>query len=176
MDRTFPVAGRDELRGLRHVFTTRSSRSLLNGHLWLSIATKPARSTFSRVQRLTCVLGVLFTATLVNIWNFSFKAIAADGADTDDAIFLKFRSFSVTSYSVTMGIISALITVPVNVLVVIFFSSRRLRPSKKPLNTIDKFKVPEKFRLFKTEDEMDDNEERQQKLEKSRFLRYFRYQ
>ena len=45
----------------------------------------------------------------------------------DDPVLLKIGSISVSNYSLAMGIISALIAVPVNILIVIIFSKRRIR-------------------------------------------------
>ena len=152
---------------------TRSSRSLLNGHLWFSIITKPARSTFTRVQRLTCVLGILFTAMLANIWNFSNRALAGDDGEAD-ALLVKVGSYSLTTYSLTMGIISALITIPVNILIVAIFSNRRLRVSKSAIETTDKYKVSEKELVIKSLEEMDEDEEIDKKMGNSGYLRYLR--
>ena len=118
------VSGREEMRGFHHVFWTRAKQGLIDGHLWLSVVTKPGLSQFTRVQRLTCIIAILFTTMLTNIMNFSSKL---DMSEEDDPILLKIGTIRVSNYSLMMGIISSLIALPVNLLIVVIFSKRRLR-------------------------------------------------
>ena len=163
VDRIIPVSGREELRGFQHVFWTRSTKSLVDGHLWFSVITKPARSRFSRVQRLTSVLTVLFTTMLSNIISFNWRT---NMDPNEENIMFKLGTVSVTSFSITMGVISAVIAIPVNLLIVILFTKRRIRP--RNTNMEDVMKTTERFRILsakqknvtkKTEDEEDDDED-----------------
>ena len=49
-----------------HNFT----RDMNDGHLWFSVAGRPARSPFTRVQRLSCCLTLLYSTMLTNIMFF----------------------------------------------------------------------------------------------------------
>ena len=124
-----PVAGSLERRQFGHVFETNSQKSLLDGHLWFSVATKHPRTPFSRVQRLTCVLAVLFTAMLANILLFTYQN-TTDVNDTEPLV--KIGPIRVTGFAITMGVIAALITLPVNMFIVMCFSGRNLRPPRHP--------------------------------------------
>jgi len=49
-----------------HLFSKKGKQGMTDDHLWFSVLTRPARSRFSRVQRLSCCLCLLFTAMLAN--------------------------------------------------------------------------------------------------------------
>lgn len=51
----------------KYNFVIKSTQDLRDGHIWLSIFSKPANSSFTRVQRLTCCLTLLLTTMLTNI-------------------------------------------------------------------------------------------------------------
>ncbi len=161
MERIVPVSGREELRGFNHVFWTRSTKNLVDGHLWFSVVTKPIRSRFTRVQRLTCVLTVLFTTMLTNIYNFNARTyMEAD----DDVVLLKLGTIKISSFSINMGIISALISVPVNIIIVMLFTKRRVRARRVKFvsdeHTTDKYKRIEIERKLKNQEEEDRKYER----------------
>ena len=119
-----PVCGHDELHGVRHVFYTHTTRSLTDEHLWFSLVTKPAHSRFTRVQRLTCILAIFFSAMLVNIWNFSNRLSVSED---DDRVLFTLGTVKVSSYALTMGVVSALLTIPVNVAMLVCFKKRESR-------------------------------------------------
>ena len=125
-----PVCGRDELRGVQHVFYTRTSHSLTDEHLWFSLVTKPVHSRFTRIQRLTCILAIFFSAMLINIWNFSNRLSVNEN---DDPVLFTLGTLKVSSYSLTMGIVSALLTIPVNVVMLVCFKKREPRQKSKKL-------------------------------------------
>ncbi len=63
----------------------------------------------------------------------------------EETVMLKLGSLRVTSYSITMGVISAVIAIPVNVLIVILFSKRKMRVQRmkegESHNTTEKYRV-----------------------------------
>lgn len=131
VERTLPVASQTELRGFKRVFSARSKKNLLDGHLWLSVLTRPPRSRFTCVQRLTCVACVLFCTMLANIFVFNARA-ATDPSGSAYAVLLQVGSYRVTSFSLVAGALSALIVVPVNVLIVALFVHRGYRSAPAP--------------------------------------------
>ena len=129
VDCVCPVAGPAELQQFKHVFEGNSQKKLLDGHLWFSVATKHPRSPFLRIERLTCVLTILFTAMMANILLFTYR----NTSDVNDAKpLIKIGPIRMTSFAITMGIIAALITLPVNMFVVLCFSGRRPRTPRHP--------------------------------------------
>ena len=64
VDRVLPVAGQEEITGFNHLFFSTARKNLTDEHLWISIVSRPTRSTFTRLQRLTCCLVLLFTTMI----------------------------------------------------------------------------------------------------------------
>ena len=60
-----------------------------DGHLWISIFTKPSYSSFSRVERITCCFVLLFISMLLNIFYYGI-----DGESTNEGINLGLIYFS----------------------------------------------------------------------------------
>ena len=107
------AAAKKDLRSFKSIFYSRGAKNLGEAHLYLSLFTKPPQSTFTRCQRLTCCLSILFSAMLVNAMFYR-----SDGDHSD--------SFAVGPVvlswtQIKIGIQSGLIAVPVNVLVVAIF-------------------------------------------------------
>ena len=67
-----PVA--DDLDGFRTIFTSETSQGFAERHLWLSLADRPPRSRFTRVQRVTCVLTLTLTFLAVDILWYALLA------------------------------------------------------------------------------------------------------
>ncbi|KAI8494931.1 hypothetical protein Bbelb_275360 [Branchiostoma belcheri] len=65
-DRILPVAGTENIIGFNHLFFSSSKRNLSDGHLWFSVASRPTRSNFTRTQRLTCCVALLFLTMIAN--------------------------------------------------------------------------------------------------------------
>ena len=59
-------AKKEDLMEFDYVFYQTARRNLYDGHIWLSIFTRPAQSTFTCVQRLTTVLSLLMMTLLAN--------------------------------------------------------------------------------------------------------------
>lgn len=49
-----------------HLFTEKTTKSLSDGHLWFSVIARPPQSRFTRVQRVSCCLCLLFLSMLTN--------------------------------------------------------------------------------------------------------------
>lgn len=118
----FPVATKEELASFSYQFSTRISKSLGDGHLWLSVATRPPHSPFTRVQRVSCCLSVLYCAMVASAMFYQFGA-----KDTSNSY--KFGALRFSIRQLMIGIQSALVIVPLNVLIVTIF--RNVKPPNK---------------------------------------------
>jgi len=49
-----------------HLFSAKGKKGLTDDHLWFSVYGRPVHSPFTRLQRLSCCLCILFTAMLAN--------------------------------------------------------------------------------------------------------------
>ena len=91
----------------------RCSRGFTDGHLWLSVLVKQPRSSFTRAQRTSCCLSVLFSAMLANAMFYRL-----DGTSED---VLQVGPLMVSWRQVIVGIQSAVIVAPINILIVTLF-------------------------------------------------------
>ncbi|XP_068682590.1 polycystin-1-like protein 2 [Montipora foliosa] len=108
-------AEKRELSGFKNLFYSRTASSLGDGHLWLSVFTRPPHNTFTRCQRLTCCLSILFATLITNAMFYQF-----DKAPTDT---FQIGPIKLSWTQIKIGIQSSIIAIPVNVLVVTIFKN-----------------------------------------------------
>ena len=101
---------------------------------------------------------------LTNIYNYN--ANVNKGPD-DDVVLLKLGKLRISSFAIMTGIISALISIPVNIIIVVLFTKRKMRAKKvkdsKEENSLDKYKAKsdgqeEQSKKTSEDDEDDDVE------------------
>ncbi|XP_038069881.1 polycystic kidney disease protein 1-like 2 [Patiria miniata] len=131
IDQTFPAATENELKNFQHLFSTRTIRDMQDGHLWFSIFSRPARSSFTRLQRVSCCLSLLMCVMLTSIM---FYGVPTDPAEQT----MDFGAFRITFTEILIGIESSILSFPINLLIVSIF--RYARPpdegKSKPYKTI----------------------------------------
>ncbi|XP_078692969.1 polycystin-1-like protein 2 [Branchiostoma floridae x Branchiostoma belcheri] len=127
--RLLPESGPDEMKEFRNVFLAKSSRDMNDGHLWFSVAGRPARSPFTRVQRLSCCLTLLYSTMVTNIMFFG------RGDDFDPPEPLRFAGMEINPPmslpQIMIGLQSAAIILPVNLLIVFLFRNSDSKPTKR---------------------------------------------
>ena len=101
---------------LNHV-RTQFARRVVDNHLWMSVFGKPCTNTFTRVQRASCCLSILFS---VMITNAMFYNIGGESEDT-----IRVGPFKFSFKQIIIGVQSGLIVAPVNILVVFIFKSSK---------------------------------------------------
>ena len=101
---------------------SRFGRKIADSHLWMSVFGKACSSTFTRVQRATCCLSVLFSAMIANAMFYDL------GGKSDGAI--QVGPFKFSWRQIVIGVQSGLIIAPVNILIVLLFKSSRPRRKK----------------------------------------------
>ena len=92
---------------------TRWRKGLTETHIWVSVIAKPKRSRFTRVQRASCCLSVLLIAMLANAMFYELNG------KSEHVIQIGPLKFSWRQ--VIIGIESALLVAPVNILIVFLF-------------------------------------------------------
>ena len=105
-----------------HLFGQKASRNMSDEHLWFSVLARPPESRFTRLQRVSCCLVLLFSSMLANAM---FYEKTPDGAGQSS---LEFGPFALTPEQIYVGVISNLVVFPINFLLVFLF--RRTRPRK----------------------------------------------
>ena len=66
IERTIPAATEEDLRDFGHLFISTTKHDMFDGHLWLSVVSRPSRSHFTRVQRLACGASLLYLTMIAN--------------------------------------------------------------------------------------------------------------
>lgn len=122
-------AGKKESLAFRNLFHFRGAKTLGEKHLWLSLFTKAPHNTFTRCQRLSCCLSILFAAMVTNAM-FYKQGIQPEGT-------FKIGPIQLSWTQLKIGLQSGLVSIPVNVLVVAIFRNIKPLPSKENNNNYD---------------------------------------
>jgi polycystin 1L2 len=68
VERRIKTAGHKEKTQLTYLFKKETQSKLSDGHLrWFSLLARPVQSTFSRLDRLTCIFVLMVVSMLANI-------------------------------------------------------------------------------------------------------------
>ena len=106
---------------------SRFGRKIADSHLWMSVFGKACSSTFTRVQRVSCCLSILFSAMIANAMFYNI------GGESAGAI--QIGPFKFSWRQIVVGVQSAIIVAPLNILIVFLFKSSRTKEKKE-----DKYK------------------------------------
>jgi polycystin 1L2 len=66
VDRLISIAGEEDKKQFKYLFNTAKSQDLRDGHLWFSVFLRPPRSRFTRVQRVSSCMALLYLSMLAN--------------------------------------------------------------------------------------------------------------
>ena len=114
---------------------SRFGRKIADSHLWMSVFGKACSSSFTRVQRVSCCLSLLFSAMIANAMFYDL------GGKSDGAI--QVGPFKFSGRQIVIGVQSGLIIAPVNILIVLLFKSSKPRRKKA-----DKYKDIDQAQQF----------------------------
>lgn len=120
VERTVPVYASTEDSGFGTMFSEHARYNVTENHLWLSMFMRPEKSNFTRVQRLSCIVSMLFLAMITNAMFF-------EGASTNtEQSSVNMGSMRLSLKTIYVSAISIVITtIPVAVVGIIF---RKVRP------------------------------------------------
>ena len=121
--RILPIANKEELTNFSQLFSLRAIKGLVDGHIWISIVSRPPTSNFTRVQRLSCALCLLCCTMITSA---TFYNVGGQGPSP---FAIHIGSLVVDLKPFIIGLQSGVIILPVNVLLVQIF--RNLRPKRK---------------------------------------------
>ena len=107
---------------------SRFARKIADSHLWMSVFGKACSSTFTRVQRASCCLSVLFSAMIANAMFYNI------GGESDGAI--QVGPFKFSWRQIVIGVQSGIIIAPINIIIAFLFKSSRPRKKRS-----EKYKV-----------------------------------
>ncbi|XP_067671787.1 polycystin-1-like protein 2 [Haliotis asinina] len=130
IERFIPVSTNEELASFGHIFAFKSRQDLTDGHLWFSVLSRPTWSPFTRVQRLSCCLSLLFTTMVANaMW---YGTTPSQG--TQD---VHLGPFTFSPQELTTSLMMSLIVVPINLLIVTLFRKASPKPPKRSKSSDD---------------------------------------
>lgn len=122
----FPAC-KDEMTQFKRLFNSTMQSNLKDRHLWFSLLSRPVDSRFTLVQRLSCCLSLLCTTMLANAMFYQQTATSSPESS------LTVGPFIFGLREVMVGVISALVIVPVNALIVGIFRNVEAKPSQGEL-------------------------------------------
>ncbi|XP_006888187.1 PREDICTED: polycystic kidney disease and receptor for egg jelly-related protein [Elephantulus edwardii] len=111
LDRTFHAANKEEPLSRKDFFLIRNSYELGKSHMWFSVFSSVVAKPVNRLQRLSCCLAVLLSSLLCNI--MFFNANRKEKLGSKRLYYIRLMM---------IGIESALITVPVQLLLSFLFT------------------------------------------------------
>ncbi|KAK8728348.1 hypothetical protein OTU49_009244 [Cherax quadricarinatus] len=122
IERLLQVAGDDQRKEFMHLFKTTTSRNLTDEHLWFSVFLRPARSRFTRCQRVGACFSLLFLSMLGEaMW---YEKEEEDPSNSG----VQIGPFNMSSTRVFIAIMTNLLRLPASFVIVYIF--RKSRPRK----------------------------------------------
>lgn len=97
VDCLLPVASEADLQDFNYLFVNHSKNKLSDAHIWFSIYAKPPNSSFTRCQRLSVAMSLLFSVMLANV--MFFGAVPAGTPETENNV----QGFKFTWQQVRLG-------------------------------------------------------------------------
>ena len=103
---------------------TNIQKKLFDDHLWLSVGYRSTRSQFTRVQRLSVCLTILFLTMVSNAMWFG------TGDSESKQVAFTFGPISLTIHQLYTSVMSSLIVVPPIILITMIFAKSEAKESK----------------------------------------------
>nr|Q7TN88.1 RecName: Full=Polycystin-1-like protein 2; Short=Polycystin-1L2; AltName: Full=PC1-like 2 protein; AltName: Full=Polycystic kidney disease protein 1-like 2; Flags: Precursor [Mus musculus]AAO32797.1 polycystic kidney disease 1-like 2 [Mus musculus] len=120
LDKVFPVATEQDRKQFSHLFFTKTSTGFQDGHIWYSVFCSATRSSFTRVQRVSCCFSMLLCTMLTSIM---FWGVPKDPAEQK----MDLGKIEFTWQEVMIGLESSILMFPINLLIVQIFRNTRPR-------------------------------------------------
>nr|XP_054308741.1 polycystic kidney disease protein 1-like 2 [Pongo pygmaeus] len=124
LDKVFPVATEQDRKQFSHLFFMKTSAGFQDGHIWYSVFSLCARSSFTRVQRVSCCFSLLLCTMLTSIM---FWGVPKDPAEQK----MDLGKIEFTWQEVMIGLESSILMFPINLLIVQIFRNTRPRVAKE---------------------------------------------
>ncbi|KAM8945968.1 polycystin-1-like protein 2 [Pelodytes ibericus] len=125
LSKVFPAANVQELTSFRNIFFKKTLRGLRDEHIWISVLNHPARSKFTRVQRVSCCMCLLLCTIVINLMFWEMP-------QANYPVLISIGSFSLTWKDFMIAFESAFLMFPVNLLIIFIFRNTRPKDSGEP--------------------------------------------
>lgn len=153
IDVFFRPAKDEDMVSFKKVFNTKLRKGICDNHLWFSVAYRPPRSPFTRLQRLSCCLSLLFSFMVATA--MFFGASPRPGDSSHD---VQLGPLKLNKRTLIIGIESALVVIPINLLIVALFRNSRAKELKRSTTDEDISEVFTPQTPHLAENEMDIND------------------
>ena len=80
IERILPVATSKQKADMKYLIEKQTKQNMSDGHLWFSIIARPVTSSFSRTDRLTCALVLLYLTMMMNIMYYNLDKSTSNGS------------------------------------------------------------------------------------------------
>lgn len=158
VDRVIPLASGKELKSFAHLFTQSVKKKFSDGHLWFSVFSRPVRSNFTRLQRISCCISLLF-CTMIS--NAMFYRQDTQATANKAGVLMKIGPIEFTLTQLWVSFIGTLIVLPVNLIIVTLF-----RKAKYSQRSLVNHHLKDKQRRNKSKE----NDEQKEKTKRFVFL------
>ncbi|XP_047139597.1 polycystin-1-like protein 2 isoform X2 [Hydra vulgaris] len=115
LDLVLPVSGKENITSFNYLFLSNARKGFTDEHLWLSVVTRLPISNFTRCQRISVSVCLLMTSMTASA--MFFEKVPPGSPATEN----KIGVFTFTAKQLYVGIVSAFITLPVNILLTHLF-------------------------------------------------------
>lgn len=126
------ITGKDVLNSSR-LWPMWLRRKLTDDHIWISVLSRPTRSVFTRVQRVSCCLSLITTSMLASAM---FYRTTAD--ESKDKV-ISFGPLKFSLQQLWIGAMSGLVVVPINFLIMTIFRKCSRNPNSKEKKLLPSF-------------------------------------
>ena len=104
INRTFNVTSREERTRFSSMYKDSMHNQVTDSHLWVSVFVRPSRSNFTRAQRLTSAVAILFLSMITSAMFYKSE----DGVEKP--MQLKLGPFSFSTQELFVSVVSKIIT------------------------------------------------------------------
>lgn len=122
-DRVLSIACNKDMTRFKHLFTQSVKKKFTDNHLWVSVFSRPNKSHFTRLQRISCCMSVLFCTMIANAMFYKAEPSSVQPL-------VKLGPIKFTMAQLFTSIIGSLIVIPVNLIVVTLFRKSKLKAPK----------------------------------------------
>ncbi|CAG2248795.1 PKD1L2 [Mytilus edulis] len=138
VDAVLPVCGKENVTTFLNMFYLNIKENLADNHMWISIFFRPTSSHYTRCQRLTCFLLFVFLTMIGNAIYFRDEDEYSNAGSN-----IRVGPFSFSLTAIYIALISALISTPTTVLVILMFSKSKHRKNDTDTkDTSRKYRIP----------------------------------
>ncbi|XP_075045226.1 polycystin-1-like protein 2 [Mixophyes fleayi] len=122
LSKTFISPDDQELKSFRSIFLKRTLRGLRDEHIWISVLNHPARSVFTRVQKVSCCMCLLLCTIVINLMFWELPQATYP-------VLISMGSVILTWKDIMIAFESAILMFPVNLLIIYIFRNTRPKES-----------------------------------------------